>query len=89
MQQKPPASLGQAASALAPGYLHRRDLRNHTESSTASLLVASPHGTGLGYTGPGSLCLTGGVVEERESMKKPPALNELLMRGLGGDREAI
>lgn len=27
VQQKPPASLGQAASALAPGCLHRRDLR--------------------------------------------------------------
>lgn len=37
----------------------------------------------------GSMCLSDGIVEDRASMKKPHALNELLVRGLGGDMEAI
>lgn len=71
------------------GCFYRRDLRNYTEFSIVFFFVVSFYGIGFGYIGSGFLCLIGGVVEERESMKKFFVFNELLMRGLGGDREVI
>lgn len=66
-----------------------KGFENYTEFSIAFFFVVSFYGIGFGYIGSGFLCLIGGVVEERESMKKFFVFNELLMRGLGGDREVI
>lgn len=37
----------------------------------------------------GSMCLADRVMEEGANMRRPPALNELPVRGLGGDIKAM
>lgn len=80
VHQKVPWILGR--DRLCSCHLHTGPLGTERGSSTAVL-----QGTSLGCTG--VHCVSGRAVKEGASMRRAPALSAVLVRGLGGDREAV